>query len=504
MTIKEAEGRTGLARANIRYYEEQGFFSPARGENGYRDYSQADVDILLKVKLLRQLGFPLEEIRALQRGEQSLAAALARREAGLEGERRALDQAARLCRDMREDGADFSSLDARHYLDRLAQTEEVLDRDRDPVRIFPWRRYFARTLDVLLCNTVIMVLLQLTVRANFVRIQNGNGRFLLDVAAVVLMMGAETLFLSLTGTTPGKALLGLRLLREDGSRLSLEQAGQRAVYVGLFYGFSQELAASRVLLLTIAGGAMLLWAWRQVKQEKSLPWEEEGQVYLDGSTREQSFWEREGRWLRVAGYLAATAACVGLMVGGHLLAARPPHRSQVLTAEEFVDNYNQYMAFHYGEENLSRRLTLSGQFEEVPQGNSVTLDLMDLMGNADLPGPSLFFVQGNPNGHGGLRQVILTQKHDSESNGEYFISIPYEEVYVTLRSLLWGRLGEKGVNAVFQELVNQHGNYQTSLGGVQINCTMQFSGYMPWGEDMLLATTGQTKHCFVQLTVKMD
>ena len=26
MTIKEVEARTGLARANIRYYEDQGFF----------------------------------------------------------------------------------------------------------------------------------------------------------------------------------------------------------------------------------------------------------------------------------------------------------------------------------------------------------------------------------------------------------------------------------------------------------------------------------------------
>ena len=44
MTIKEVELHTGLARANIRYYEEQGFFSPARGENGYRSYSDEDID----------------------------------------------------------------------------------------------------------------------------------------------------------------------------------------------------------------------------------------------------------------------------------------------------------------------------------------------------------------------------------------------------------------------------------------------------------------------------
>ena len=44
MTIKEAELRTGLARANIRYSEDQGFFTAARGENGYRDYSEENID----------------------------------------------------------------------------------------------------------------------------------------------------------------------------------------------------------------------------------------------------------------------------------------------------------------------------------------------------------------------------------------------------------------------------------------------------------------------------
>ena len=97
MTIKEVEDRTGLARANIRYYEDQGFFSAARGENGYRNYSDENVDILLRVKLLRQLGFSLEEIHALQKGEQSLDRALAERESGLEAERRALDQALHGC-----------------------------------------------------------------------------------------------------------------------------------------------------------------------------------------------------------------------------------------------------------------------------------------------------------------------------------------------------------------------------------------------------------------------
>ena len=32
MTIKEVEDRTGLARANIRYYEDQGFFTAPGAE----------------------------------------------------------------------------------------------------------------------------------------------------------------------------------------------------------------------------------------------------------------------------------------------------------------------------------------------------------------------------------------------------------------------------------------------------------------------------------------
>ena len=55
MTIKEIETLSGLPRANIRYYESEGLIAPKRAENGYREYSQADIDVLLRVKLLQAL-----------------------------------------------------------------------------------------------------------------------------------------------------------------------------------------------------------------------------------------------------------------------------------------------------------------------------------------------------------------------------------------------------------------------------------------------------------------
>ena len=59
MTVKELEEKTGLARANIRYYEQQGLLTPARRENGYREYSDEDLQTLQKIKLLRHLGLSI-------------------------------------------------------------------------------------------------------------------------------------------------------------------------------------------------------------------------------------------------------------------------------------------------------------------------------------------------------------------------------------------------------------------------------------------------------------
>ena len=48
MKIHELEASTGLDRATIRYYERLKLIQPNRMENGYRDYSQDDLNDLLK------------------------------------------------------------------------------------------------------------------------------------------------------------------------------------------------------------------------------------------------------------------------------------------------------------------------------------------------------------------------------------------------------------------------------------------------------------------------
>ena len=154
MHIKDIETRTGLSRANIRYYEQEGLVHPVRARNGYRDYSQEDLDTLLRVRLLRRLDVPIEEIRAMQAGELDLADVLEERIriAQRREEQARRDQA--VCRAMQADRVRYDSLDPEKYwlaLHTAAQAAPAAPQ-ADRQEPCPWRRFLARNLDLALCS----------------------------------------------------------------------------------------------------------------------------------------------------------------------------------------------------------------------------------------------------------------------------------------------------------------------------------------------------------------
>lgn len=112
MTIKEIEERSGLSRANIRFYEQQGLLCPERGGNGYRNYSEQDLETLRRIRLLRALGVGMEDIAALVSGAAELDSVLDGAERRLEDEKRTNEAQRRVCAELRRDGAEFKSLDA--------------------------------------------------------------------------------------------------------------------------------------------------------------------------------------------------------------------------------------------------------------------------------------------------------------------------------------------------------------------------------------------------------
>ena len=65
MNISDVSRASGLPPKTIRYYEDIGLVHPARGANGYRDFTEQDGHKLAFLGRSRSLGFSIEECRTL-------------------------------------------------------------------------------------------------------------------------------------------------------------------------------------------------------------------------------------------------------------------------------------------------------------------------------------------------------------------------------------------------------------------------------------------------------
>ena len=124
MKINEVEQLVGVTKRNIRFYEKEGLLSPGRTDNGYRDYGEADVEALRKIKLLRKLDVPLEEIRRMQQGTLTLTDGVRRHIIQLERAQDNLATMRSLCQELAESGEQLASLDAGRWLEKMERMEE--------------------------------------------------------------------------------------------------------------------------------------------------------------------------------------------------------------------------------------------------------------------------------------------------------------------------------------------------------------------------------------------
>lgn len=125
MKINEVEALVGITKKNIRFYEEKGLLSPRRNsENGYREYGQEDAETLQRIKLLRKLGVPIEEIRSMQEKKLTLEDGMRRHVITLERERQNLEESIRFCHLLKEKGQPLEELDAAALLQEMADLEK--------------------------------------------------------------------------------------------------------------------------------------------------------------------------------------------------------------------------------------------------------------------------------------------------------------------------------------------------------------------------------------------
>lgn len=344
MNIAEAERRTGLSRANIRFYEKEGLLKPTRGENGYRDYTEDNVQTLRKIMLLRRLRLSVPDIRAIESGEKALPEAAAGQLDVLQGDIRESEQAYAMCRAICEDRAEWNGLDVDRYQSIVLPADDPRERDRIPPAGCPWRRYLARNVDAGLYGLLWSMLLQWIFRINP---DNLNVPGLLwavfcGYIGWLLTFAFEPLLLHYWGTTVGKWVFGLSVRDEDGEKLSIRTAYARLWGV---FGYGNCYALPFFDLYCN-------YKCYRARKEEELPWDLENGCSIIVR-------EREVRWYRVALYLLVIALRAAAGYGIALHAMMPPNRGE-LTLEQFVENCNDYLKYN---ENLPPYVTADGTWD---------------------------------------------------------------------------------------------------------------------------------------------
>lgn len=368
MNIQEVEKKTNLTRANIRFYEKQGLLEPLRKANGYRDYSSDDVNTLLKIKLMRELGVSIEEIDRLQKETASLSCVIEEKVESIDEERENLSDAKLVCQSIEEDGVTFRELEAEKYLDELerlakergAESAGQLRRKQDILRetVHPWRRYFARLIDGGIYGMAISLIFYLAFHM--------EDSIALEVCLTVLELAvfilAEAVLLSCFGTTIGKWLFGIRVLSKDGKKLTWREAAERTGMV-LWRGLALEIPLWNIY--------RLYKSYDAYTAGETLAWDENCLYLID---------EKKG--LR---YCAAAATVVFLVMTDGIFEFpseqiyKMPVYYDGLTVEEFAENYNKYLEV-YGladEERLNRNgewknvQVLKPQFQYEMEGDEI-------------------------------------------------------------------------------------------------------------------------------------
>lgn len=118
MTIKEVEERTGLTRSNIRFYEKEKLIEPSRNDkNGYRDYSEKDVENIKKIAYLRTLEISVEDIRNVISDKVPLAEIIKKQTTTIQTQIERMNQAKTMCERMLKSGnISFEELQVEKYV----------------------------------------------------------------------------------------------------------------------------------------------------------------------------------------------------------------------------------------------------------------------------------------------------------------------------------------------------------------------------------------------------
>ena len=479
MTVKEIEERSGMTRANIRFYESEGLLTPARDSNGYRNYTEKDLETLKRIRLLRTLHLSLDDIRAAESGEKEFEDVLLNHLRHLKEEQNGLIQCQAVCEQMCRDHVAYDTFDAQHYLDLMDMTRHPappeLEADTVQKVTAPWRRFFAREIDITLYSLIWSAFGTLVIGANI------NNEALMDASISFLILStigsilvtniafllAEPLFLKFTGTTPGKFCFGLRVTADGGKRLTYREALRRTWDV-LRKGYGFYIPIYQII--------RMYKSYKACTNEEVLYWEEDSVLCLS-----------KGR-LPLGIFATIVLIPFSMVVEDTLnqYAAVPSNRG-ALTVEEFCENFNEAQEFFGIERQLNLPSSITSGLAGIPDS---ALYLNDHAKWTKNPGTPYIVQTGD---YAPLPEFQFTEKDGVITGISFSYSVENENVKIS-------SYGETMALAAVAYLcaqedysiqpdtpeeiysrIREHGNYFEDFtftdAGITIKCDYDYEGY---------------------------
>ena len=125
MKIKDVEKRTGITSYNIRFYEKEHLLVPKRNPvNGYREYTEEDILLLNRIKMLRMLDISVSDIRKMMDEKEDLTNILNIQLLKIKEEEIRLKQIYYLCEELINKGVEVDDLSEEMLVELLSEKDE--------------------------------------------------------------------------------------------------------------------------------------------------------------------------------------------------------------------------------------------------------------------------------------------------------------------------------------------------------------------------------------------
>jgi DNA-binding transcriptional MerR regulator len=191
MKIYQVEELVGITKKNIRFYEDEGLLTPKRNpQNDYRDYSLDDVHRLERIKLLRKLSVPIEEIRLLLDGKGSFKSCMENQIERLTKEQQNAELMKELCGSLKEGTIDVNTLDAADYLAKMTKLEQggtkFVDIEKEDIN--RKKKSGAMVAAIVFCGFMVLILLSIFIAIKSVPTKEIFGEGFLPLFIVITII----------------------------------------------------------------------------------------------------------------------------------------------------------------------------------------------------------------------------------------------------------------------------------------------------------------------------